>query len=77
MNRTLLKCLSLAAGGSILVLQGCDPSARDTVLGGVESAANGLAVTFISAFFQTLTADADAAVSTVKAIMHHASAVLG
>lgn len=47
------------AGTTFQVLEGCDPTVRETVLGGVESASTGLAATFIQAFFQTLTAPED------------------
>jgi hypothetical protein len=41
-------------GGSVLVLQGCDPNVRSTVLSGVESASTTLFTTFIQGFFQSL-----------------------
>jgi hypothetical protein len=43
-----------AAAGTTLALGGCDPTARDTVLAGVEGAATVLTDTFIRAFFETL-----------------------
>lgn len=49
--RCRLAYMSLAAGGSLLVLEGCDPNARETVLSGVEAATTGLFSTFIAAFF--------------------------
>jgi hypothetical protein len=61
-------------GGSVLVLEGCDPTARDTVLGGVEDSASTLATTFIQAFFETLSApgDDDDAPDTVKVFVDSA-----
>lgn len=40
--------------GAAFVLGGCDPTVRETVLGGVATAANGLTSTFIQAFFESL-----------------------
>jgi len=62
--------LTLAAGGSIFVMEGCDPTVRDTILGGVEGAATTLFTTFINAFFQTLQTEEEA-VTTVKAMLEH------
>ncbi len=53
----------------MLVLEGCEPAVRDTVLSGVESVAAGLAATFISAFFQTLNEPDDAGMDTVRVIL--------
>lgn len=47
----------LIVGGAALVLSGCDPTVRDTVLNGVGSAATGLAGTFIQAFIESLQND--------------------
>lgn len=60
--------IASAVGGNALVLEGCDPTVRDTVLGGVESSATTLFTTFIQAFFQSLVApgDDDDVVGTVK-----------
>ncbi len=52
--RSRLKLLTLLAGGGLLVLQGCDPTVRDTVLNGVGSAAPSLVTTVIQAFIQSL-----------------------
>ena len=49
----------LASGGSLLVLDTCNPGVRDTVLGGVEAASAGLVTTFIQAFFEGLAFDED------------------
>ena len=51
-----VRTLTSLAVGSTLVLSGCDPNVRSTVLGGVESASTGLVAAFISAFFQSLEA---------------------
>jgi hypothetical protein len=73
MRRLLLhgriRLLSAASGGGLLVLSGCDPTVRDTVLGGVESATTTLLTTFITAFFETVLAPEDETVTTVKAIV--------
>lgn len=47
----------LASGGIALALSGCDPTVRDTVLGGVEGASTTLIQSFIQAFFETLQAE--------------------
>lgn len=62
--------LSAVSGGSLLVLSGCDPNARDTILGGVESSVTTLLTTFIQAFFESVLAtDDDSTVTTVRAIV--------
>jgi hypothetical protein len=62
--------ITAVSGGSLLVLSGCDPTVRDTVLAGVESASTTLFTTFIAAFFQTvLSAGEDSTVTTVKAVV--------
>lgn len=45
---------SAAVGGSALVLQGCDPGVRDTVITGVQDASTGLLTSFVNAFFESL-----------------------
>lgn len=74
MRRLLLRgriwLLSAVSGGSLLVLSGCDPNVRDTVLAGVESATTLLITTFIQAFFQSVLGPGDeTTVTTVKAIV--------
>lgn len=60
--------LSAISGGGLLALGGCDPTVRETVLGGVESATTTLLTTFITAFFETvLAADEEGTATTVKA----------
>ena len=49
--------LAMATAGGLFVLQGCDPTVRTTVLGGVGTAATSLASTFIQAFIQSLQSD--------------------
>ena len=62
--------LTAVSGGGLFVLSGCDPTVRDTMLAGVQSATTTLVTTFITAFFQSvLTAGDDDAVTTVKAIV--------
>lgn len=55
-SRRWMSRLAVIGLGSGFVLGGCDPTVRDTVLGGVSEAATGLASTFIQAFFKSLTA---------------------
>ncbi|MEP0848159.1 MAG: hypothetical protein HRF50_15220 [Phycisphaerae bacterium] len=66
---------SLAAGGTAFVLEGCDPNVRDTVLGGVEGATTSLISTFIAAFFQSLAAEEDTTVTTVKVLIENSAAL--
>lgn len=54
-------CAIIAMGGSLTVLDTCNPAVRDTILGGVEAAATGLTGTLITAFFEGLAQDEDAA----------------
>lgn len=79
MRRALYSCRkwwrALAAGGTILVLSGCDPTVRDTVLGGVEGAATGLVSAFIAAFFESLAVQ-DETVTTVKVLLEHAHLIV-
>jgi hypothetical protein len=63
--------LLMASGGGLLALDTCDPTVRETVLGGVGSAATGLAGTFIEAFIQSLTAEEEGAATTVKALVEY------
>lgn len=48
------RLLVLAGLNMAVVLGGCNPDARGTILDGVNGAANELATTFINAFFETL-----------------------
>jgi len=65
--------LSAVSGGSLLVLGGCDPTVRETVLAGVEGATTTLLTTFIRAFFESvLTPEDEGVVTTVKAIVERA-----
>ena len=77
MRRLVLRAriwvLSAVSGGGLLALSGCDPDVRDTVLGGVESATTTLITTGIQAFFETLLAEDEETVTTVKAIVEHAA----
>ncbi len=63
--------LLTSALGSPFVLGGCDPTVRETVLGGVAEAATGLTGTFIQAFFQSLIApesDTDAPTTVMRPV---------
>jgi len=55
-----------AAAGTTLVLSGCDPAVRDTVLAGVEGAATVLTDTFIRAFFESLSSDGEEQATIVQ-----------
>lgn len=61
--------LTLGAGGSLFVLDGCDPTVRGTVLDGVEGATTVLFTTFINALFESLNAAGDEAATTVRAFI--------
>lgn len=81
MQRVLLRgriwLLTAVSGGGLFVLSGCDPTVRDTVLAGVESATTTLVTTFITAFFQSvLTAGDDSTVTTVRAIAERLPEIL-
>ncbi len=67
-NRARLWLAATATGGSLLVLEGCDPAVRDTVLNGVGSAATSLSNTFISAFIQSLLTEEETA-TTVRGVI--------
>ncbi|MBW7907220.1 MAG: hypothetical protein LC135_04000 [Phycisphaerae bacterium] len=63
MRRLVIRARAKAAAltiGGMLVLSGCDPNVRDTVLGGVESASTSLLATFVAAFFESLNDPQDA-----------------
>jgi hypothetical protein len=68
--RGRIRLLSLISGGGLLVLGGCDPTVRDTVLSGVEGATTTLVTTLIQAFFESVLAPEDeGTVTTVKAFV--------
>lgn len=68
--RGRLWLLGAASGGGLLVLGGCDPTVRETVLGGVESAATTLLTTLINAFFESvLSGEEEGTITTVKAVL--------
>jgi len=46
--------LSLAAGGTVMQLSGCDPTVRGTLVTGLETTTTSLVDTLISAFFTSL-----------------------
>ena len=59
----------VAISGSAFVLEGCDPTARDSVIAGVEGGTTSFLAGIITAFFDTIRANAaeDADATTVKA----------
>lgn len=71
--RTKIWIMTAVAGGAVAVLNGCDPTVRDGVLSGVESATTTLFSTFIGAFFETVLAPDDEGEPTVvRAIREYA-----
>lgn len=71
LRRGQLWLLSVASGGSLLMLDSCDVAVRETVLQGVGTAATGLASTFINAFVQSLTTEEETTATTVRAIVEY------
>jgi len=67
-TRSRLWLTLLVSGGGLFLLEGCDPTVRDTVLGGVGTAATSLSSTFIQAFMQSLQSTDDTT-TTVRAII--------
>lgn len=58
-RKALIQLTALSAGGSVLVLEGCDAQVRDTVLAGAQGATQTLFQTFVQAFFESLTPKQD------------------
>ena len=59
---------ALIAGGILLQAGGCDKGIQDSVLTGMSTSMQTLATTLIDALFQSMAADDDGAVTTVKAV---------
>lgn len=57
-RRSQLAKAILAIGGSAFVLEGCDPTARDSVISGVEGGTTSFLAGIIAAFFDTIRANA-------------------
>jgi hypothetical protein len=55
------------AGGTF-VLAGCDPTVRDTVLGGVQSATTGLFSSLIAAFFESLATEEETITTVMRMV---------
>jgi hypothetical protein len=70
-NRSRLWLLTVATAGGLFVLQGCDPTVRDTMLTGVGTAATSLTSTFIQAFIQSLQAQDQQTATTVRAVLDY------
>ena len=51
------KLALVLGGGAVFALDGCDPTVKDTVLGGLQDASTTLADTLIQAFFTKLQTD--------------------
>ncbi len=77
LKRTHLWLMTFSAGGGLLALEGCDTGVRDTVLGGVGTAATTLTSTFIQAFIQSLQADSEETATTVKALIEYVPQFFG
>lgn len=72
LTRSRIRLLTLVSGGGLLVLEGCDPVVRETILTGVGGAATSLTSTFIQAFFESLMqTDEETQGTTVKAIIEY------
>lgn len=69
LTRTRFWLLGVMSGGSLLALDACDATVRDTVLSGIGSAATGLATTFIQAFIESLASEPEDTATTVRAII--------
>lgn len=67
---------SVAVGGGVLVLGGCDPNVRDTVLVGVEGAATSLVSTLIAAFFQSLASQGEEIPTIVQHVTDNFASLL-
>ncbi len=67
LNRGRVWLLTVAAAGGLLVLEGCDPTVRGTVLTGVGTAATSLSASFIKAFIESLQSQDEDSTSTVQA----------
>lgn len=63
-----------AAGGMLFgAFSGCDANVQDTLVGGLQSTAVGLATTLIDALFETFaTGGSDGGLTTVKVIVEEA-----
>jgi hypothetical protein len=64
LRRSRMLLISATLGGAF-VLNGCDPTVRDTVLNGVGGAATGLANTFIQAFIESLIVQGQETATTI------------
>lgn len=56
-TRLLRTAMTLAVGGSIFQLSGCDPAVRTQLLTGLETTTTSLSTALISAFFLSLQDD--------------------
>ena len=56
-TRLLRTAMTLAVGGSVFQLSGCDPAVRSTLLSGLQTTTTGLSTALISAFFLNLEDD--------------------
>jgi len=56
-TRLLRTAMTLAVGGSVFQLSGCDPTVRSTLLTGLQTTTTSLSTALISAFFLNLQDD--------------------
>lgn len=72
LRRSHVWVMTMATGGGLFVLEGCDPAVRDSVLTGVGSAATQLSTTFIGAFFESLLTEEEETATTVRGAVEFA-----
>jgi hypothetical protein len=64
LRRARIWLVLVSTGGGLLILDGCDPGVRNTVLNGVGSAATSLTTTLIQAAVQSLSNQGQDAAAT-------------
>ncbi len=77
LQRGRIGLVAASLGGSVLVLEGCDPNVRTTVLSGVEGASTTLMTTVIQAFFESLLAQDEGDPTIVLNSAAHELALFG
>lgn len=71
--RGMILASSMLGGAAVFQLGGCDPTVKQTVFDGVQTATTSLVSSFISALFLAITPAQDSGVTTVKAVIEHAT----
>ncbi len=77
LKRGRIGLVAASLGGSVLVLEGCDPTVRGTVLSGVEGASTTLVTTIIQAFFESLLAQDEGDATIVRHFAASEAPLLG